>query len=38
MVSPAVFVPLAEQMGLIDEIGDWVLREACTTAAQWPET
>ena len=36
MVSPAVFIPLAEQMGLIDRIGEWVLREACRTAQAWP--
>jgi EAL domain-containing protein (putative c-di-GMP-specific phosphodiesterase class I) len=36
MVSPAVFIPLAEQMGLIDKIGDWMLREACRVARNWP--
>jgi diguanylate cyclase (GGDEF)-like protein len=36
MVSPAVFIPLAEQMGLIDKIGEWVLREACSAAQNWP--
>jgi predicted signal transduction protein with EAL and GGDEF domain len=36
MVSPALFIPLAEQMGLIDKIGDWVLREACRVACDWP--
>jgi diguanylate cyclase (GGDEF)-like protein len=36
MVSPAVFIPLAEQMSLIDRIGEWVLREACHTARGWP--
>ena len=35
-VSPAVFVPLAERMGLITQIGDWVLRRACEIAATWP--
>ncbi len=34
-VSPAEFVPIAEELGLIGEIGAWVLREACTTAASW---
>jgi EAL domain-containing protein (putative c-di-GMP-specific phosphodiesterase class I) len=38
MVPPAIFIPLAEQMGLINEIGEWVLHEACTAAAQWPES
>jgi diguanylate cyclase (GGDEF)-like protein len=36
MISPAIFVPIAEQMGLIDKIGEWVLREACRTANNWP--
>ena len=36
MVPPVVFIPLAEQNGLIVEIGDWVLREACSKAAAWP--
>jgi predicted signal transduction protein with EAL and GGDEF domain len=35
--SPAEFVPLAEETGLIVPIGEWVLREACKTAASWPE-
>lgn len=36
-VSPAEFVPIAESTGLIKSIGDWVIREACRTAATWPE-
>jgi len=37
MVSPAEFVPIAEETGLIEEIGDWVLRTACAEAATWPD-
>ncbi|WGS23518.1 MULTISPECIES: EAL domain-containing protein [unclassified Bradyrhizobium] len=36
MISPADFVPVAEETGLIEEIGQWVLRTACTEAAGWP--
>ncbi len=36
MISPASFVPVAEDTGLINEIGEWVLRSACTMAASWP--
>jgi diguanylate cyclase (GGDEF)-like protein/PAS domain S-box-containing protein len=36
MVSPAEFIPLAEDTGLINELGDWVLQTACTEAAAWP--
>jgi len=35
-VSPAVFIPVAEDCGLIGVIGEWVLRTACHEAAAWP--
>lgn len=35
-VSPAEFIPIAEENGLIVPIGEWVLRSACATAASWP--
>lgn len=37
-VSPAKFVPVAEDTRLIAPIGDWVLRTACAEAATWPST
>lgn len=36
-VPPSDFIPLAERTGLICEIGDWVLLEACRTATTWPD-
>lgn len=37
LVQPGVFVPLAEEIGLIVPIGEWVVHEACAMAAQWPD-
>jgi EAL domain-containing protein (putative c-di-GMP-specific phosphodiesterase class I) len=37
MVSPMVFIPLAEQYGLIGAIGTWVIEEACRKAKRWRE-
>ena len=37
LIPPLVFIPVAEDMRLIDKIGTWVLREACRTAAGWPK-
>ncbi|WP_298882548.1 EAL domain-containing protein [uncultured Bradyrhizobium sp.] len=37
MVSPAEFIPIAEDTGLINEIGEWVLSTACRDAATWPD-
>jgi diguanylate cyclase (GGDEF)-like protein/PAS domain S-box-containing protein len=36
MISPADFIPLAEETGLINQIGEWVLRKACDDAMDWP--
>ncbi|CAN5456939.1 EAL domain-containing protein [soil metagenome] len=36
MVSPAVFIPIAEETGLIWAIDEWVMRNACREAASWP--
>ena len=36
-VSPATFIPVAEETGIIVTLGEWALREACRTAAQWDD-
>jgi diguanylate cyclase (GGDEF)-like protein len=37
LIPPLVFIPVAEELRLIDKIGAWVLREACRTAKLWPK-
>jgi predicted signal transduction protein with EAL and GGDEF domain len=37
MIAPVTFIPLAEEIGFIVPLGEWVIRQACATAARWPE-
>src|SRR4029077_21118103 len=37
MIPPAEFIPIAEDTGLINQLGEWVLTTACAEAATWPE-
>ena len=36
-ISPTTFIPVVEKLGLICEVGNWVLKRACETALNWPE-
>jgi diguanylate cyclase (GGDEF)-like protein len=36
LIAPSAFIPLAEEIGSIIPIGEWVIRQACITAAAWP--
>ncbi|MGB8123110.1 MAG: GGDEF domain-containing phosphodiesterase [Pseudolabrys sp.] len=38
MVPPAVFIPIAEETGLIIPLGEWALQRACAEAANWPKS
>jgi diguanylate cyclase (GGDEF)-like protein len=35
-ISPALFIPIAEEANLVQQIGEWVMRRACEDAARWP--
>jgi len=37
LVAPASFIALAEEIGFIVPLGEWVIRQACATAARWPD-
>jgi len=37
MISPAEFIPIAEETGLINQLGEWVLTTACAEASKWPD-
>ena len=37
MIMPDHFIPLAEETGMITQIGEWLLQTACSEAARWPK-
>ena len=37
MSEPNIFIPIAEESGTIVQLGEWILRQACTEAARWPD-
>ncbi|KJC40356.1 diguanylate cyclase [Bradyrhizobium sp. LTSP885] len=37
LIPPTVFIPIAEESGLIHQLGEWVIRRACTTLSRWPD-
>jgi diguanylate cyclase (GGDEF)-like protein len=38
VISPAAFIPIAEETGLISQLGEWVIATACAEAASWPNS
>ncbi len=38
LISPAEFIPIAEETGVIESLGNWVLETACRQAARWPQS
>ena len=38
LIPPVAFIPVAEEIGLMPAIGEWVIEEACRAAATWPDT
>ena len=37
LIPPTVFIPIAEESGLIHQLGEWVIRRACATLSRWPD-